>query len=242
MLKEIGYETHVAARNDFDNPEDCVIPNCDYFHDIPFERNPLKINNLKAYKQLEKLMIEENFDIIHCHTPVGGAMPRLVIKNNSDRINSKIIYTAHGFHFYKGAPLKNWLLFYPVEKKLSKYTDLLITINSEDYNLAKRKFSMKRLELVGGVGIDLAKYQHTKLFSENKRSELELDEDDLMVLSVGELNKNKNHEIVIKALAEINNPHLHYFIAGTGNLLTDLERLVVKLGLEANVHFFRIST
>ena len=140
MLKEMGYETHVAARNDYENPEDCVIPYCDYFHDMPFERNPFKKENIKTYKILKKLMLEENFDIIHCHTPMGGVLPRLVYKNLKNKINTKIIYTAHGFHFYKGAPLLNWLVYYPVEKYFSKYTDVLITINKEDYNLAKNKF------------------------------------------------------------------------------------------------------
>ena len=142
MLKEMGYETHVAARNDFEDSDDCIIPYCDYYHDMPFERSPIKFNNVKTYKQLKELIFKENFDIIHCHTPMGGVLSRLAYKSLKNKVKTKIIYTAHGFHFYKGAPLINWVLYYPVEKYLSKYTDILITINKEDYNRAKNKFKM----------------------------------------------------------------------------------------------------
>ena len=133
LFKEKGYEVHVATNG---NEE---IPYCDKKHVISFERSPLKLNNLKAIGQLRKIINEENFDIIHCHTPMGSVVTRLAAKKARKK-GTRVIYTAHGFHFYKGAPKLNWFLFYPVEKYLSKYTDTLITINKEDYDLAKRKF------------------------------------------------------------------------------------------------------
>ena len=144
MFKDWGYEVHVAARNDFvDAP--CVIPHCDVFHDIPFERSPLKSENLKAYKQLKKIIDAEKFDLIHCHTPVGGVLARLAARK-ARKYGTKVLYTAHGFHFYKGAPLKNWLLYYPVEKFCSRFTDVLITINKEDFVLVILTRSLRSIK------------------------------------------------------------------------------------------------
>ena len=126
MFKENGYEVHVATNGDES------IPFCDKKIKISFERSPFKINNLKAIGQLRKVINEEQYDIIHTHTPMGSVVTRLAAKQARKKNNTRVIYTAHGFHFFKGAPILNWLVFYPVEKWLAKYTDTLITINKED--------------------------------------------------------------------------------------------------------------
>ncbi|MDF2486669.1 MAG: glycosyltransferase family 1 protein, partial [Herbinix sp.] len=145
-----GYETHVCAKNDYENKEDCVIPYCDKYYDLPFGRSPLSSCNITAYKQLKRLIDTNEYDIIHCHTPVGGVLTRLAAKK-ARKSGTKVIYSAHGFHFFKGAPLKNWMLYYPVEKHLAKYTDCLITTNKEDYLGIKDKFHAKSIKLVNGV-------------------------------------------------------------------------------------------
>jgi glycosyltransferase EpsD len=154
MFKENGYEVHVATNGNE------KIPYCDVKHVVSFERSPIKINNLKAIKQLKKICEKEKFDIIHTHTLMGSVVTRLAAKKARRKYNTRIIYTAHGFHFFKGAPIKNWILFYPVEKYLAKYTDTLITINQEDYELAKMKFNKrcKDIQFVPGVGIDEKKF------------------------------------------------------------------------------------
>ena len=131
-FKEQGYEVHVAAKNDFVN-EPCTIPHCDKFYDINFARFPFSNANIEAYKQLKKIITENDYDIIHCHTPVAGVLTRLAARNCK---NTTVIYTAHGFHFFKGAPLLNWLIYYPVERFCARFTDKLITINKEDYERA----------------------------------------------------------------------------------------------------------
>lgn len=230
----MGYETAVAARNDYEKPNDCNIPYCDKYFNIPVERFPLSLNNIRAYRQLKKIINEGHYDIIHCHTPVGGVLARLAARGSG----AKVIYTAHGFHFYKGAPLLNWLVYFPIEWLCAWLTDVLITINQEDYALAKKYMHAKKVIYVPGVGIDLEKFNHNIASEQKKaekRSELGLSPNDKMLLSVGELNKNKNHQIVIKASAKINNPAIKYFIAGEGTLKDCLLELIKDLGLENQV-------
>lgn len=231
MLKEMGYTTYVAAKNDFVN-EPCVIPYCDNYIDVPFERNPLNKRNITAYRELKKLIDEEEFDIIHCHTPVGGALTRFAARK-SRKHGTKVIYTAHGFHFYKGAPLKNWLLYYPAEKLCSYRTDVLITINKEDYALAKKKMKAKKIVYVPGVGIDLEKHSGIAVDKEIKRKELSISDDKVWILTVGELIKRKNHETLIRAVSEIENVYLT--IAGRGELYTYLQNLIDELNISDRV-------
>lgn len=234
MFKGMGWETAVAAGNDYENPADCVIPYCDCYYDISFERSPLRIRNVRAYLELKRLIDTENYDIIHCHTPVGGILARFAARDARKK-GVKVIYTAHGFHFYKGAPLLNWMFFYPVEWACSWWTDVLITINKEDYRLAKRRFHAKRTEYVHGVGINVSKFRDGLIDVEEKRRSLNLHKDDIMLLSVGELSKRKNHEVVIRAIAQLQIPQLKYFICGTGKLQEELTLLTDKLKLQKQV-------
>ena len=234
-FKKNGYEVHVVARNDYENKEECVIPFCDKFHDLPFERSPFKKKNLQVYKELKKIIDIEEYDIIHCHTPMGGAIGRLAAHSKRGK-GTKLIYTAHGFHFYKGSPLINWLVYYPVEKWLARYTDTLITINKEDYERAKSKFSAKRVLYVPGVGIDLEKFNKVELDRDLKRNEIGLQENAFVILSVGELNKNKNHEIIIRSIAKLDNTNIHYIVCGQGELDEYLWNLSMEIGLENQVH------
>lgn len=234
-LKEHGCEVHVAAKNDFIS-EPCIIPNCDKYYDIKFARFPFSKTNIKAYKQLKKLIQENNYDIIHCHTPVAGVLTRLAARKNK---NTTVIYTAHGFHFFKGAPLLNWLIYYPVERFCARYTDKLITINKEDYERAKQ-FKLRKhgkVYYVAGVGIDLDKIENIKVDIKKKKTELGIQENTPVLLSVGELIKRKNHETVLKALRQIKDKNFVYLICGRGVLMEHLQNLTKQLGLESKVKF-----
>lgn len=239
MFKEMGWETAVAARNDYENPSDCVIPYCDTYYDIPFERNPLKLGNMKAYKRLEKVIDDGGYDIIHCHTPVGAMLTRLAAKK-ARKNGTRVFYTAHGFHFYKGAPAINWILYYPVEKWLSRYTDVLITINKEDYERAKT-FKAGKVCYVPGVGIDLKKFNVWYVNKERKRKEIGVSANDFVLLSVGELIPRKNHEVVIRALSVLKQRdklnHIEYVICGRGAYEADLKKLAEELGVADHIHF-----
>lgn len=236
LFQDMGWETAVAAKNDYENPADCVIPNCDVFYDVPFERSPLKKENLTAYHQVKRIIREGGYDIIHCHTPVGAAVARLAARKVRKN-GTKVIYTAHGFHFFKGASLVNWLVYFPVEWLLSPLTDVLITINREDYDRAKRLLRAKRIVYIPGVGIDTARFRGNAEKGAALRRELGIPEEATVLLSVGDLNKNKNHRAVLEALAGMENRNLHYVVCGRGPLKGELEAFAREKGLGDRVRF-----
>lgn len=200
-------------------------------NEINFNRSPLSKGNFFAYKDIENLINSESFEIIHCHTPVAAMMVRLAARK-ARKNGTKVIYTAHGFHFFKGAPFINWLIFYSVERWLARYTDVLITINKEDYARAKKSFKVNRIEYIHGVGIDPMRFSEIVVDKLAMRRELDVPEDAFILLSVGELNKNKNHETVIRAIANLNNPKIYYVVCGQGVLENYLKGLSNKLGID----------
>lgn len=205
-------------------------------YNVDLSRSPYSFSNIKAYKQMCKLIRENKIDYIHCNTPVGGVLGRLAGKRCKVE---KIIYQPHGFHFYKGAPKKNWIIYYSIEKLLARFTDCIITINSEDYAAAK-KFNLKKngkIYKVNGVGIDLQEFEGIAKYRDIKRKELSFDEEDIVIISVGELNTNKNNKVIINALSQMKDSHIHYILCGIGEEKENLQELVKKSNLEKNVHF-----
>lgn len=235
LFKDMGWETEVAARNDYENPADCVIPYCDRYTDILFERNPLKPGNLRAYRKLKQVIDAGGFDIIHCHTPVGAILTRLAA-GKARKKGSRVIYTAHGFHFFKGAPLINWLVYFPAEWVCSFLTDILITINREDYAFAQKHMHAKKILYVPGVGVDVKRFGSFRDTREETRRELGVGEQDFLLLSVGEMTPNKNHEMVIRAMKELEDTSIQYFIAGRGERMEALKAQIQELHLEDRVH------
>ena len=203
-------------------------------HRIDFKRSPYSFKNIKAYHQLKKLVIDRNINIVFCHEPVGGAMGRLV----GHKMNCKVIYMAHGFHFYKGAP-KFSTVYYWVEKYLSKYTDALITINQEDYKAAQNFYAAERY-LLPGIGVDISKFV-SRPDPAYLRKELGIASNETILLSVGELIPRKNHSTVIDAIAKLEEPKIHYVIAGEGELEQALVQKVSSLNLK-NIHFLGYRT
>lgn len=234
-FKEKGYEVHVATNGNAN------IPYCDKKIIIPFERSPFKTKNIKAYKSLKKIIKSENYDIIHTHTPVASVITRLASKKERKK-GTRIIYTAHGFHFYKGASIRNWLLFYPVEKYLSKYIDTLITINEEDYNFVKRKFKKcNDIKYVPGVGVDEQKFN---FIINNKekiklRKDLGLNENDFVMIFPAELNQNKNQIFIINVMEKLIKKYenIHLLLPGKDSYGGHYQKIVKEKNLQKNIHF-----
>lgn len=245
MLQDMGWETAVAARNDYENFADCVIPHCDTYYDIPFARIPWKQENLRAYRMLKTIIDEGAYDVVHCHTPVGALIARLAARDARKK-GTKVVYTAHGFHFFAGAPLKNWMLFYPAEWLLAPLTDVIITINREDYARAKKCLHAGRIEYVPGVGLDTGKFSCPGFDRAEKRRELGFRSQDFLMLTVAEMTKNKNHTTVLKAVAQLKDTpeyaHFHYLIVGRGEQREILEEEAAALGIEDHVHFLGYRT
>lgn len=200
-------------------------------HHIPFSRSPIKLDNLRAYTRLRKIVKENRYDIVHCHTPNAAAIARMACRNIRKN-GTRVIYTAHGFHFFKGAPIKNWIIYYPVEWLCAYWTDTLITINYEDYEFAKKKMRAQNIEYVPGVGIDLSKFSQSNVDVAAKRKELGIPEEAILLISVGELNVNKNHETVIHAIAGMD---VYYVIAGKGKRAERLSQVAQEEGM--GTHF-----
>lgn len=231
-LVQNGHQVDIACNNsispvpDFYSELGCKI------HTIQTSRSPLSKGNLKAIKQIKVLVERNKYDVVHCHTPVAAMCTRLACRNARKK-GTRVIYTAHGFHFYDGAPFKNWLIYYPVEKFCAYFTDVLITINQEDYALAQKKMKAREVVYVPGVGIDLIKFGNFVVDKASKRNELGVPGNTMLLLSVGELNENKNHETVIRAIADM--PNVYYIIAGKGGLQEHLQSVIDELGVSDKV-------
>ena len=229
MLHEHGCEVHVAARNNLAEKNGLKLDFVERVFDVPFQRSPFSPKNLGAYKQLKKIIDEGSYDVIHCNTPVGGVLGRLAARK-ARRHGTKVFYTAHGFHFYKGAPKKNWLIWYPVEKFMCRYTDKLITINEEDYQLAQSKFSVETCH-IHGVGVSVSRY-HPHSADEEKalRKAESLLEQEFVVLCTGELNANKDQRTLIDAAVFCRDriPELKVLLAGNGSLESALREQITN--------------
>lgn len=250
-LREKGYEVDYASAGEEE------VKDVDRHIKVDFARSPLALlNHWRAYWQMRRLLLDEDYALIHCHTPVGGVLTRLAElgavrkkqkaeRKQMDGLNMvmrkpAVIYTSHGFHFYKGGSLLNWLLFYPIEKWLAKSTDLILTINHEDYDLAKRKFRGAKIGQIPGVGVDLERFHPVgRAERQALRQKEGLLPDDFVLIYTAELNKNKNQKMIIQALPQLamKIPTLKVLFVGTGAERKNLEKLVKKLGVEANVRF-----
>ncbi|QUO31231.1 glycosyltransferase [Faecalicatena sp. Marseille-Q4148] len=247
LLQELGYQVDVACNFKFGSSiSDEKIRelkktleelHVGYYH-IPVPRKIQDVKGImKSYRMSLKLMNEQKYDLIHCHSPIGGIICRMANRRSSNYQHCKMIYTAHGFHFFKGNhPLKN-LIFGTVERLGAHFTDVLLTINLEDYEAAK-KFRLKKqgcIKYVPGIGMDLKSIQEIEPKREQLCNELGLSADTRLIVSVGELNKNKNHAVVVEALSWLPE-NFHYLICGQGDLREELSVLADSLQCGDRLH------
>jgi glycosyltransferase EpsD len=211
------------------------IEDCDNQYSIPIARTPYSIKNIWAYLELKKIL-QNNYEIVHCHTPMGGFLARMAARG----VGSKVVYTVHGFHFYKGAPLFNWLVYYPIERYLTRFTDAIITINDEDYDLAKRKhLGYKYFYKINGVGVDLNKFRpRNSREIDDIRTENGYYNTDFIIIDVAEINKNKNQIMLIRALPELLKyiQNIKVLLVGKDNY-PGVKSLCNKLNLRSTVKF-----
>ncbi|MDD7403592.1 MAG: glycosyltransferase family 4 protein [Butyribacter sp.] len=246
LLQKMGYEVHYAT-----NLNQVVYGNDNHrlkeleliTHQIDFPQSPFSPDVRIAYRQLLALLQEENFDMIHCHMPLSGVLTRLAaekVRKQTGR-NVPVLYTAHGFHFFAGAPLQNWL-YYPVERYLSRYTDRLILINEEDYARGKKFPVRGTVEHIPGVGIPLEGYKPVEDKTGKARPYIEqligrtLSEETRVLVTIGELSKEKNHSLLIEMMEELKDLNLICIIGGTGEEEASLQAMIKEKGLEKKVY------
>ena len=241
LLKDHNWEIHVAARDNLSEKNGLQLEYPDKIFNVPFQRSPFDRRNRGAYKELKRILEQEHYDVIHCNTPVGGILGRLA-GNKYRKSGTQVFYTAHGFHFYKGAPWINWLLYYPIEKSMSLITDKLITITEEDYQLASKRFFCKVFH-IHGVGANSARY-YPITETEQLQRKRELGLGDPVIINVGELLPNKNQKSAILAINEIRKKYkdAQLLIAGNGPERENLEKLAAEKGLEGAVVFLGYTT
>ena len=234
-LREQGYDVDVACSkvgNRFEEVQKVLGE--DKTHLVRLQRNPLKPSNLKGLSDLKEIINRENYDLIWTNEPVMGVMTRLAAKKARKK-GTKVLYMAHGFHFYKGAPKLNWCVYYPIEKMMARYTDVIVTVNREDYARAQ-KFKTQNVRYIHGIGINTERLQ-SKNERIDLRNELGIDKNAVILLSVGELNDNKNQETALRAFAKVDDETFHYVLCGKGKNLEKLQALAIKLGVDKRTHF-----
>lgn len=239
-LIEDGHEVHAAFHDNSADKKGLDLSAIRQTFEVPFERSPYNLRNIKAYRALKKVIREGHYDIIHCHTPVGAMLTRIAARKERKK-GTKVFYTAHGFHFYQGASRKNWLFFYPVEKFLSRYTDVLITINQEDYDLAtSRKFKAGKIVKVEGVGVDLSKF-HVSTEEEKRqtREAFGFSPEQFVMLYAADLSFRKNQPMIFRALARLKeeHPNILALMPGQPILQKEYEQQCAELGISDMVRF-----
>lgn len=233
VLHEYGYEVHVAARDNLAEKNGLQLDFADRVYDVPFARSPKSLDNIRAYYQLKKIISQEKYEVVHCNTPMGGIVTRFAAIGARKK-GTKVFYTAHGFHFYKGSSKKNWLMFYPIERIMARFCDTLITITKEDYRLAKKNFHT-HVEHMHGVGVYTKRYHPVNEETCLAMRKVEnVAEKDYVILCTGELNQNKNQKTLIAAAAVLRNtiPNLKILLAGNGPLEEELRNEIDRLGVQ----------
>lgn len=238
-FKEQGYEVHVACNGTEQ------MPFADVVHVVPFGRMPFDKGNQQAYKQLKQIIDSTHYDLIHCHTPMGGIVTRLAARRARKR-GTKVFYTAHGFHFYKGASLKNWLLFFPIEWLFASFTDAIITINNEDFRaLSKFNFPVKGKFKTDGIGINPDRIDLSPYNKEDVKQELGIPENHQVVLYIAEFIPRKNHRFIFNNIKEIlfKNPNLTFvFTGGQAKLGSVMNDFAQQNGFQSNVKIMGYQT
>lgn len=239
ILESMGYQVDVACNFGKENPisqdeikkfKEILEKKGIKAYEIDCPRSIFAIGKIvRTYQQLKEIIDGGEYDLIHTQSPIGGVVCRLAARKARKK-GTKVIYTAHGFHFFKGAPIFNWMIFYPIERICSRFNDILITINKEDYQRAKT-FHSKKVEYIPGVGVDVSKFKNRTVSKHEKRLELGISDDAVVLLSVGELSSGKNYQVVIRALGKVNNSNIIYIIAGKGEEYDDYLKLAIEYGV-----------
>ena len=233
-LSESGWIVDVACGGNE------VIPYCNKQIRLPIDRSPFNGNIIKGIQILKREIAEQHYDIVYCHTEVGGIVGRLASRRFRDS-GLKVVKLDHGFYFYKGASWLTWMIHYPVDKLLSFFTDTFILINKEDYYFACKHFSKSRHYLIDGIGVDPDKIiiNDRERIRREYRKQFNIPSDAIVLIYLAELIKNKNQVFLLKVLKRILESHKNVFLvlAGIDHTNGEYEKFAHKLNVFDNVRF-----
>lgn len=232
MLQDKGYDVHAAASSAEGRKEEVEAIGVECW-DIPFARSPYNPKNLRAFRKLKRLLETYHFALVHVHTPVAAFLGRYLAKATGQ---GPALYTAHGFHFYRGAPLRNWLVYYPLERVAARWTGGLVVMNEEDYEAAQRMGFVpeKNLFYVHGVGVDIERYGNAAPL---RKADLQLPPNARIVVCVAEFTANKNHLLLLNAWREVARqvPQAALLLIGDGALRDRVASWVQEMSLTESV-------
>ncbi|MYL20105.1 glycosyltransferase [Halobacillus litoralis] len=238
LLISKGHTVDIACYIKKGLDDEPTLKHCNIY-EIPFSRSPISRGNLKAYKYLKKIIENNKYDLVHTHTPVASLITRLICRGLPE---IKVLYTAHGFHFFKGSPIRNWMIYYPIEKLASRWTDAIITMNEEDYLRAKKMTSRLNVNIykTSGVGVNLREYAAPgEKYKRELRVKYKLNEEDFILFYAAELNKNKNQNFLIDTIYALKDrvPNIKILLAGDGPMQEKYQEKAKRLGLKQNILF-----
>ena len=237
-LIQQNYQVGIACHVKEEVHPDLIKSGCT-IHDVPFSRNPFQKENIKAYKKIKSIVETFDYEVVHVHTPVASIVTRFACRSMK---HIKMLYTAHGFHFYQGAPKKNWMLYYTLEKLAAHWTDGIITMNEEDYESAK-KFTTREKDSVykvSGVGIDLTKFlTPTSMEKQSLREQYGYSNEDFILVSVGELSYRKHQDLLLEATSLLKSSvkNVKLLLVGDGPLEEQYKQLATSLEITSEVAF-----
>lgn len=233
-LKDRGFTVDVACSGEED------VPFCDNHFKTCWKRNPFTLKTISGIKELKGIIEKGGYDVIYCHTPVGGLVARIASKK-ARKQGARVVYFAHGLHFYKGAPLVNWLCYYPIEKYLAKKTDDMILINQEDLELVNKRFKVKNTYLSNGIGVELERLnvENPEKIKSEYRKELNIPQDATVLIYCAELLKNKNQTYLMRVLKKVleKEGNTYLLLAGIDHTDGEFEEYAKKFGVYDNIRF-----
>lgn len=234
-FKQQGWQVDAMANGDdlLENVHKCYC--------VPIQRSPFSPDNIKAVRQAKQIIERGKYDIVYCHTAMGSVLARLASIEARKKYGTKVIYVAHGFHFFKGGPEKSWMMYYPMEKFLSRFTDAIVTINEEDYQLVKSHgFRNKDTYKIPGIGINTSRLIKT---SPEIRSQLRkqygYSEDAFTLIYIAEYIERKNHRFIINSMKDLSKkiPNIKVLFAGRGILMEEMKHLAISEGVDQYIDF-----
>lgn len=234
-FKQQGWQVDAMANGD--DP----LEEAHHSYNVPVSRSPFSLSNVKAIKQAKAIINQEKYDIVYCHTAMGAVLARLAAKKARKKYGTKVIYVAHGFHFFKGGPLKSWLMYYPMEKYLSKYTDAIVTINEEDYQLVKtRGFRNIDTYKIPGIGTNTSRLIETNnAVRAELRTQYGYSQDSFILIYIAEYIERKNHKFIIDSMDELKKqiPTIKVLFAGRGRLMDAMIEYAKQKGVDSYIDF-----